>query len=136
MEPAGNALYGVGTFDIFRAGPEPTADLTRLRLLSLARSSVTGHGLERYLARCPALEELNLAETPLSEEFVRLHVAPRALRAQLNRDEPLPRAVDVTCGACGRHLWRNLRHFAIAPPTQAHIDEGAYAAATSFPLSL
>ena len=86
---------------------------------------VTGHGLERYLAHFPALEELNMAETPLSEEFVRLHLAPRALRTQLNRDEPLPRAVDITCGACGRHLWRNLRHFAIAPPTQAHIDEGA-----------
>ena len=109
----------------------PTAVLPRLRVLRLAHTQVTGNGLEQYLDRFPALEELNLAEAPLSEEFVRLHIAPRALRAQLNLDEPLPRAVDVTCGTCGQHLWRNLRHFAVAPPTQAHIDEGAYSAGVS-----
>lgn len=109
----------------------PAAGLPRLRVLRLAHTQVTGNGLEQYLDRFPALEELNLAEAPLSEEFVRLHIAPRALRAQLNLDEPLPRAVDVTCGTCGQHLWRNLRHFAVAPPTQAHIDEGAYSACVS-----
>ena len=116
---------------MFRLGAAPTADLPRLRVLRLAHTQVTGNGLEHYLARFPALEELNLAETPLSEEFVRQHIAPRALRAQLNLDEPMPRAVDVTCGTCGQHLWRNLRHFAVAPPTQAHIDEGACSAAVS-----
>jgi hypothetical protein len=85
------------------------------------------------LARCPALEELNLADVPLSEEAVRLHIAPRPLRVQLNRNEPLPRAVDVTCGVCGVHLWRGLRQFAIAPPTQPHIDEEFYTSVPPIP---
>lgn len=131
--PRGNALYGVGVVDHLLALRPAAVDLTRLRGLSFAGCPMDGTRLGDFLARCPALEELNLADVPLSEEAVRLHIAPRPLRVQLNRNEPLPRAVDVTCGVCGVHLWRGLRQFAIAPPTQPHIDEEFYTSVPPLP---
>ena len=124
----GDSLYGFGVFDFLFLFWRPAyVDLPRLRTLHLTHNpGITGDFLSRFLAHCPALRELYAAEVPLSEDFVRDVLAPRPLRLQLHRDAPLPRAVDITCGICGVALWRGLRQFAVAPPTQPHIDEEVY----------
>jgi len=128
----GDSLYGFGVFDFLCAyiwddDEAGFVSLPQLQTLHLTHNpGITGNFLSRFLAHCPALRELYAAEVPLSENFVRNELAPRPLRLQLHRDAPLPRAVDITCGICGVALWRGLRQFAVAPPTQPHIDEEVY----------
>ena len=77
---------------------------------------------------CPNLEELYLVGCRMLDTHIR-QLATRTvgppLRINFASGDPLPPYIDICCGVCGECMFRRVRSYAKAPPSQRHITYGA-----------
>lgn len=115
--------------DALKSAPAGGIAFPELRWLRLSRNpEVRGNCFDNLMAACPQLEELYLSGCRLRGSMMPSLAAAssqRALRINWTDDEAVP-PVDVSCGVCGSHLYRNLRSYAKGPPSQPHITHEYY----------
>jgi hypothetical protein len=120
-EPLRDAVFlnAVASLD---GRPPPLPSLRRA--LFHGQAQLDGSFLPALFSLAPSLEELGMAwcVSVQARHMPALALHRCALRVNGLDSEPLPKALDISCGVCGSRLWRRLASYCLLPPTQGHIE--------------